>query len=76
MEEVVLKLNNFEGPFDLLLSLIEKNKMNRVECPDCNYKMPIFFSDKAECTGVMVSCKGRNCHSIFEVKIKHGKQIK
>ena len=27
---------------------IEKNKMNRVECPDCNYKMPIFFSDKAE----------------------------
>ena len=27
MEEVVLKLNNFEVPFDLLLNLIEKNKM-------------------------------------------------
>ena len=27
MEEVVLKLNNFEGPFDLLLNLIEKKKM-------------------------------------------------
>ena len=27
MEEVVVKLNNFEGPFDLLLNLIEKNKM-------------------------------------------------
>ncbi len=27
MEEVVLKFNNFEGPFDLLLNLIEKNKM-------------------------------------------------
>ena len=27
MEEVVLKLNNFKGPFDLLLNLIEKNKM-------------------------------------------------
>lgn len=27
MEEVVVKLNNFEGPFDLLLKLIEKNKM-------------------------------------------------
>lgn len=27
MEEVVLKLNNFEGPFDLLLNLIERNKM-------------------------------------------------
>ena len=27
MEEVVVKINNFEGPFDLLLNLIEKNKM-------------------------------------------------
>lgn len=27
MEEVVVKLNNFEGPFDLLFNLIEKNKM-------------------------------------------------
>ena len=27
MEEVVVKLNNFEGHFDLLLNLIEKNKM-------------------------------------------------
>ena len=27
MEEVLVKLNNFEGPFDLLLNLIEKNKM-------------------------------------------------
>ena len=27
MEEVIVKLNNFEGPFDLLLNLIEKNKM-------------------------------------------------
>ena len=27
MEEVVVKLNNFEGPFDLLLNLIEKSQM-------------------------------------------------
>ena len=27
MEELVLKVNNFEGPFDLLLNLIEKKKM-------------------------------------------------
>ena len=27
MEEVVVKVNNFEGPFDLLLNLIEKKKM-------------------------------------------------
>lgn len=55
---------------------IEKNNMNRVKCPDCEYKMPIFFSNTAECSGVMVSCKGRGCRSIFEIKIKNGKQIK
>ena len=27
MEELVVKVNNFEGPFDLLLNLIEKKKM-------------------------------------------------
>ena len=27
MEELVVKVNNFEGPFDLLLNLIEKRKM-------------------------------------------------
>lgn len=26
MEELVVKVNNFEGPFDLLLNLIEKKK--------------------------------------------------
>lgn len=48
----------------------------RVECPECGYKMPVFFTEDAECSGVMVACKGRNCHSIFEVTIKNGKQIK
>ena len=26
MEELVVKVNNFEGPFDLLLNLIEKKE--------------------------------------------------
>ncbi|MCO7147404.1 hypothetical protein NIA28_13700 [Coprococcus catus] len=53
-----------------------KKKMIRVECPECKYKMPLFFEETAECSGVMVSCKGRNCHARFELKIKDGKQIK
>lgn len=55
---------------------LKKDNMRRVKCPECGYIMPIFFADQAECNGVMVSCKGRNCHSVFEVNIKHGKQIK
>lgn len=53
-----------------------KKKMIRVECPECRYKMPLFFEETAECSGVMVSCKGRNCHDRFELIIKNGKQIK
>lgn len=54
----------------------EKEEMNRVECPECEYKMPVFYDETANCSGVMISCKGRNCHAFFEVKIKNGKQIK
>lgn len=50
--------------------------MKRVECPECNYILPIFFDKSAECSGVMVLCKGRNCHAFFEIKIKNGEQIK
>ena len=50
--------------------------MNRVRCPDCDYQMPIFYGETANCSGVMAPCKGRNCHAFFEIKIKNGKQIK
>lgn len=53
-----------------------KKSMHQVQCPECGYKMPIFFEDSAECRGVMVACKGRNCHAFFEVKLKDEKQIK
>lgn len=54
----------------------EREGMSRVECPDCGYQMPIFFGRDADCSGVMVSCKGRKCHTFFEIKIKEGEQIK
>ena len=56
---------------------IEKMKNTvRVECPVCGYKMPVSYTGEAECKGVMVVRKGRNCHAVFELKIKKGKQIK
>lgn len=54
----------------------EKGKEKRVICPVCGYRMPISYSEEAECEGVYVPCKGRNCTHIFEVKIKKGQQIK
>ena len=48
----------------------------RVECPECGYIMPFWYKDQAECKGVMLRCKGRNCHAVFELKIEKGKQIK
>lgn len=54
----------------------EKEELNRVQCPYCDYHMPIFYGRHANCKGLMVTCKGRNCHAFFELKIKDGKQIR
>ncbi len=48
----------------------------RVTCPYCGYSMLIFFDEKAECSGITVPCKGRNCRKKFEIKIRKGEQIK
>lgn len=47
-----------------------------MQCPFCGYKMPFSYTDEAECKGVMVPCKGRNCHAVFELKIRNGKQVR
>ena len=54
----------------------EKKLMHRVKCPECGYKMPIYYDDRAISNGVTVTCKGRNCHAVFELKIQNGKQIR
>lgn len=48
----------------------------RVKCPKCGYSMPMTYDETSECKGVYVPCKGRNCKTIFELKIKDGKQVK
>lgn len=46
----------------------------RVKCPYCNYRMPIEFDDTAQCHGVYIKCKGRQCKREFELVIKNGVQ--
>ena len=54
----------------------ERKARMKVTCPACGYEMPITHEPDAECTGVFVTCKGRNCKKIFEVKIREGTQYK
>jgi len=79
---VVINADDFYG-YDSYKILAEMNDIEeikksiiRVQCPECGYKMPISYTEEAECDGVMVFCKGRNCHAVFQLKIKRGKQIK
>ena len=50
--------------------------LKKVKCPHCGYTMPIAYVGHADCQGVVVKCKGRNCGKEFEIKIKRGEQIK
>lgn len=43
--------------------------MEKIKCPYCGYEMPIFKGKNAQCMGLWVKCKGRNCQKEFEIKI-------
>lgn len=49
--------------------------MKKVKCPYCGYEMPMSY-EQAECKGLVVKCKGRNCKKEFEIKIENNKQVK
>lgn len=55
---------------------MDRQKMQRVVCPVCGYRMPLLYTDGAESKGIHVTCKGRNCKHTFEVRIEKGKQVK
>jgi len=50
----------------------EKMRKN-VTCPFCGYRMPIRYDADAECKGLFVKCKGRQCRRTFEIKIERFK---
>lgn len=45
-------------------------KQHRIKCPYCGYMMPIKADETAECKGIWVKCKGRNCKREFEIRIE------
>ena len=42
----------------------------QLTCPHCGYRMPVWYADKASCTGVFIRCKNKGCKKEFEIKIK------
>jgi len=52
------------------------DKKMQVRCPYCGYKMPVYYGSKADCKGVHVTCKGRNCKKEFEIRIEKGQTVK
>lgn len=44
--------------------------MQKVICPFCGYKMPVWLGPEAESRDIWVRCKNRNCKREFEIKIK------
>lgn len=47
---------------------MNKKSLNKVICPSCGYKMPIFLGLSAKSKDVWVFCKGRNCGKWIEIK--------
>lgn len=56
--------------------VVMDKKEIQVKCPVCGYVMPLRYRPDAQCSGIFVACKGRNCRNIFEVKVRNGQQIK
>lgn len=47
---------------------MNRKSLDKVACPHCGYKMPIFLGPSAVSYDVWVRCKGRNCGKVFEIK--------
>ena len=42
----------------------------KIVCPFCGYRMPIFRGPAAYCRDLWVRCKGRRCGKWFEIKLE------
>lgn len=50
------------------------NQGNRVICPYCGYRLPMWYSSNSDCREILVVCKGRSCKKSFNLIIKDGVQ--
>lgn len=44
--------------------------MEKIKCPYCGYKMPLFKGENSRCEGVFAKCKNPKCKKKFEIKIE------
>lgn len=56
-----------------MIILIDTNT-NRVICPYCGYKLPIYFSSNSNCSEISLICKGRGCKKKFNLIVRAGVQ--
>ena len=47
---------------------VDRKKYTQVQCPACGYRMPLFFTEEAECKGVQVACKGESAPIFLKLK--------
>ena len=53
---------------------VSNNQGNRVICPYCGYRLPMWYSSNSNCKEILVICKGRSCKKSFNLIIKDGVQ--
>ena len=53
---------------------VSNNQGNRVICPYCGYRLPMWYSSNSNCKEILVNCKGRSCKKSFNLIIKDGVQ--
>ena len=53
---------------------MSNNQGNRVICPYCGYRLPMWYSSNSNCKEILAICKGRYCKKSFNLIIKDGVQ--
>ena len=48
--------------------------IKNVQCPYCGYLLPLIYTKDTTVSGLLVSCKGRQCKRNFVLNIKKGRQ--
>ena len=48
--------------------------MNKITCPYCGYKLPLFIDSNTNINNLSLTCKGRNCKRPFLVLVRRGIQ--
>lgn len=48
---------------------MKQEEKQKVRCPYCGYPVNAFRARDAECKGIFMKCKNRECKKVFEVRI-------